>query len=95
MARLQCSPLPSIKHGNIYGTTYNGGIASNACPDGCGTLFKLTPTPGGGWNYNVSYRFGHSVTDAAIPGGPVIFDAQGNLYDWAGGGTHVTEPSSG
>jgi hypothetical protein len=81
-------PLTFDQHGNIYGTTYNGGIASNACPDGCGTLFKLTPTPGGGWNYNVSYRFGHSVTDAAIPGGPVIFDAQGNLYDWAGGGTH-------
>jgi uncharacterized repeat protein (TIGR03803 family) len=81
-------PLAFDQQGNLYSTTYNGGISNNACPDGCGTLFKLSPVAGGGWNYSVSYSFGATISDAAIPGGPVIFDAQGNLYSWSGGGTY-------
>jgi uncharacterized repeat protein (TIGR03803 family) len=30
--------------GELYGSTYNGGIASRYCYSGCGTLFKITPS---------------------------------------------------
>jgi uncharacterized repeat protein (TIGR03803 family) len=29
--------------GNLYGTTTTGGAISNACPSGCGVVFKITP----------------------------------------------------
>jgi uncharacterized repeat protein (TIGR03803 family) len=30
--------------GNLYGTTVRGGESAALCSDGCGTVFKLTPT---------------------------------------------------
>jgi uncharacterized repeat protein (TIGR03803 family) len=38
--------LVSDEHGNLYGTTYNGGNFSSPCPRstaGCGVVFKVTP----------------------------------------------------
>jgi len=29
--------------GSLYGTTGLGGVVSEACPIGCGVVFKLTP----------------------------------------------------
>ena len=29
--------------GNLYGTTAHGGTFNNACPSGCGVVFKITP----------------------------------------------------
>jgi uncharacterized repeat protein (TIGR03803 family) len=81
-------PLAFDRQGNIYGTTDTGGISNNACPNGCGTLFELTPVAGGGWNYSVSYSFGKTITDAEVPDSPVIFDALGNLYGCSEGGTY-------
>lgn len=36
------------QHGNLYGTTSAGGTGSN-CQAGCGTVFRLSQTTGGGW----------------------------------------------
>jgi uncharacterized repeat protein (TIGR03803 family) len=36
------SGLIQATNGYLYGTTYQGG-ASSVCPDGCGTIFKITP----------------------------------------------------
>jgi len=36
------SGLIQATNGYLYGTTYQGG-ASTVCPDGCGTIFKITP----------------------------------------------------
>jgi uncharacterized repeat protein (TIGR03803 family) len=59
--------------GNLYGITLLGG--TQAC--GCGTVFELTPTAGGKWDYGVIYRFdGVGIS----PNGGVVFDAGGNLY---------------
>ncbi len=33
--------------GNLYGTTFQGGIYN--APYGCGTVFELTPNGGGSW----------------------------------------------
>jgi uncharacterized repeat protein (TIGR03803 family) len=60
--------------GNLYGTTYSGGI-------GYGTVFQLTPGADGKWTEKVLYRFCSisDCTDGENPYAGLIFDA-GNLY---------------
>jgi uncharacterized repeat protein (TIGR03803 family) len=70
--------------GNLYGTTASGG-SSSACFDGCGTVFELSPSAGGGWTEQVLHSFNN--TDGANPGQGLIFDKSGNLYGTAGGST--------
>jgi uncharacterized repeat protein (TIGR03803 family) len=75
--------------GNLYGTTFAGG--SGTCANfgvaiGCGTVFKLSPKPAGGWTETILYRFTGSA-DGASPAAGLIFDAAGNLYgttEWGG-----------
>lgn len=75
--------------GNLYGTTYVGG-SSTACPGnpGCGIVFELTPTAGGGWTEKILHQFNNTGGDE--PQG-LIFDGAGNLYGVAlsGGSTQA------
>ena len=72
--------------GNLYGSTYSGG--SQPCPflgSGCGTIFKLSPSPGAVWNETVLYDFcsdnvGGQCLDGALPISQLTADASGNLY---------------
>ncbi|HEY6764497.1 MAG TPA: choice-of-anchor tandem repeat GloVer-containing protein [Candidatus Sulfotelmatobacter sp.] len=65
--------------GNIYGTTFAGG-ATTACEgNGCGTIFKLSPTTGGHWKETVLYSF-QSVATGFGPGAGVTLDSAGNIY---------------
>jgi hypothetical protein len=41
--------------GNLYGTPAFGGGGS--CPDGCGSVFELTPKAGGGWTEKLLHSF--------------------------------------
>ena len=80
--------------GNLYGTTYGGGSYSSCSyyghgDVGCGTVFELSPTAGGGWTEQVLHNFDNGVGGFA-PWAGVIFDAAGNLY-----GTAVRGGSSG
>jgi uncharacterized repeat protein (TIGR03803 family) len=60
--------------GNLYGTTYEGGL------HGYGTVFELSPVVGGGWTETQLYNsFDNNGTDAASPDAGVIFDGA-NLY---------------
>jgi uncharacterized repeat protein (TIGR03803 family) len=78
-----------LAEGNLYGTTYAGGI--NSC--GCGTVFKVS-TKG---KETVLYSFmgipdGQSSGDGSEPDGRLVRDTQGNLYGTTqvggvGGGT--------
>jgi hypothetical protein len=45
--------------GNLYGTTAGGGDMRCSSGDwsGCGVVFKLTPTPTGGWTQHVLHQF--------------------------------------
>jgi uncharacterized repeat protein (TIGR03803 family) len=70
--------------GNIYGTTTEGGTYN---PD-AGTVFELTPKPGG-WTEKVVHSFG-SGKDGFDPFGGLITDAAGNLY-----GTTATDGGLG
>jgi uncharacterized repeat protein (TIGR03803 family) len=72
------SPLAGLifdAAGNLYGTTSAGGAY------GGGTVFELTPTPGGDWTEQVLYSFNsNNGADAYYPSASLIFDAAGNLY---------------
>jgi len=71
------SALIFDKSGNLYGTTYNGGV--KGCFQGCGTVFELSPTQGGGWKETLIHAFPASATDGELPGGLVI-GSGGALY---------------
>ncbi len=80
--------------GNVYGTTIFGG--GGCAPNGCGTVFKLTPPPricgrsNCPWTETVIYKFADSSAGLSLPYGGVTFDAQGNLYGttYNGGSGH-------
>src|SRR5207245_9020671 len=68
--------------GNLYGTTLEGG--NGDCTSGCGTAYKLTPTPNG-WSETSLYIF-TGGTDGAAPTPSLLIDSSGNLYGVAEGG---------
>ncbi len=69
--------------GNLYSTTIAGGIHTD------GTVFELSPQPGGGWTETVLHSFGNG-TDGVSPYAGLIIDAAGNLYGTTiGGGIHT------
>lgn len=75
--------------GNLYGTTTAGGTITgcpinNGLPQGCGTVFKLSPS-GSGWTESILWRFSGGA-DGSAPYGPVVMDAYGNLYGAANSG---------
>ena len=67
--------------GNLYGTTYVGGDFNG------GTVFELSPLPGGGWSYRRLHSFGSGPDDGGGPLGRLALDAAGNIYGttFAGG----------
>ena len=69
------------KTGNLYGTTYDGGT------DGWGIAFELKRPSGSNtpWSEDILCNF--TVTNGAIPSGPVLIDPRdGSLYVTAAGG---------
>ena len=72
--------LVADQHGNLYGTTFNGGGACN-----CGVVFELTPNQNGSWTESVLWTFTGGA-DGASPYSGMIIDSQGNLYSTATAG---------
>jgi uncharacterized repeat protein (TIGR03803 family) len=71
------------RFGNLYGTTFQGGAYI------VGTVFELTPEPGGIWKEKVLHNFDYHGEDGFYPAGPVVIDSAGNLYGMtANGGTY-------
>jgi uncharacterized repeat protein (TIGR03803 family) len=62
--------------GNLYGTTQQGGIYSQACPFGCGTVFKVDASG----KETVLYRFTGTGGDGNLPYFGLVRDSSGNLY---------------
>jgi uncharacterized repeat protein (TIGR03803 family) len=58
--------------GDLYGTTYLGGL------HGRGTVFELSPNGRGGWTETKLHSF--NGADGAGPTCNLVFDAAGNLY---------------
>ena len=63
--------------GNLYGTTYAGGL-STICTPYCGTVFELSPSSGGGWTESILHAF--DGTDGCRPQSPLVQDGTGILY---------------
>jgi uncharacterized repeat protein (TIGR03803 family) len=81
--------------GNLYGTTFSGGTGCVSY-GGCGTVFELTPTAGGGWTETVLHYFAGGPSDGAGPYTVPVFDAAGNLYGTTfTGGTYADGEYSG
>jgi len=67
------TPLTLDAKGNLFGTTYGGGINSNSncfVLVGCGVIFELSPTTGGGWTETVLHEF-KGGKDGSTPEAPV------------------------
>jgi uncharacterized repeat protein (TIGR03803 family) len=75
------SPVVFDATGNLYGTTFQGGVYTPNCSygvDWCGTVFELSPSRGG-WTESLPYFF----TGGSAGGPPeagLAIDAAGNLY---------------
>jgi uncharacterized repeat protein (TIGR02543 family) len=73
--------LIQASDGNFYGTTLYGG-ANNGCDDGdgngCGTVFKVTPTGGPITLY--SFCAQNNCTDGAYPAAGLVQGTDGNFY---------------
>ena len=59
--------------GNIYGTTYGGGMSHS------GVAFKLAPNGSGAYTESAVHQF-TAGNDGANPSGSLIMDPLGNLY---------------
>lgn len=80
--------------GNIFGMTQTGGNMAGVCANdsGCGTVFRLSPKTGGGWQFSTIHTFNGS--DGLLPQGNLLIDAAGNLYgstSWGGNSKYCTE----
>lgn len=68
--------------GNLYGTTYQGGVPSSDCqslPVGCGVVFELSPSGSGPWTQKTLYSF-LGGNDGEFSEAALVFDGAGNLY---------------
>jgi len=87
------SDLVSDAAGNFYGTALGGGndgCIATSPSQGCGVVFKLTPSSGG-WTETTLYSFKNDGNDGFWPNGTLVLDAAGNLY----GTTFFTSGSNG
>ncbi|MEO7724227.1 MAG: choice-of-anchor tandem repeat GloVer-containing protein [Chthoniobacterales bacterium] len=62
-----------LRGGKIYGAATTGGA------NGAGTVFALTPTATGEWDFKTLYAF-QGAPDGVFPYGALLFDGAGNIY---------------
>jgi len=72
--------------GNLYSTTYLGGLINSTCTSGCGVVFKLDARG----RVTVLHSFAGPPADGAGPQAGLIADSAGNLYGTTTWGGAVT-----
>jgi uncharacterized repeat protein (TIGR03803 family) len=78
--------------GNVYGTTYAGGISSPKF--GNGVVYELTPGAGGAYTEAILYDF-TGLLDGGYPTNSVVFDTAGNMYVFTTGGGTTSQDYGG
>jgi uncharacterized repeat protein (TIGR03803 family) len=79
--------LVQAADGNFYGANANGGAPSTNCPNGCGTIFKITP----GGVFSVLYNF--DLTTGQLPYSTLFQHTNGLIYGMTqSGGTGDAGP---
>jgi uncharacterized repeat protein (TIGR03803 family) len=81
------APVTVDNSGNIYGTTYTGGLYYSSSAQTGGIVFKLSPQ-GSGWAETILWNFGQPG-DASYPMSDLVSDSAGNYY-----GTSIVGGSS-
>lgn len=77
-------------NGNIFGVTSWAGMTNpTTCPNGCGTVFELSPGVTL-WKYKVLYSFTGNA-DGGVPTEQLVFDSLGNLYGVTNLGGNVSD----
>jgi uncharacterized repeat protein (TIGR03803 family) len=71
--------LVQTANGDLFGTTWEGGTAGN-CPEGCGTIFEITPQG----TFSTLHSF--DSTDGAYPYSGLLQATDGNFYGTTGSG---------
>ncbi|HUY12003.1 MAG TPA: choice-of-anchor tandem repeat GloVer-containing protein [Terriglobia bacterium] len=74
--------LVQATDGNFYGTTFGGGANSSCSPNGCGTIFKITPSG------TLTTLHSFDSTDGAFPYAGLVQATDGNFYGSAEGGAN-------
>ena len=93
---LPTSPVVFDSSGNLYGMTGYGGDLSVTCPfgneknNGCGVVFKLTPTSKPPWTEKVLYALTGGA-DGGEPESNLLFDSAGNIYGMTEGGGNTSD----
>ena len=79
----EANTLIQATDGNLYGTARNGGANTNSmeCPNGCGTVFRMTP----GGKVTTLYNFCETLSngvcaDGSSPDAALAEATDGNLY---------------
>ena len=70
---LPIGSLVADSNGNLYGTTFYGGLYGN------GMVYELTPSAGQ-WHLTELHSFSPNGIDGFAPTSAVIFDSAGNIY---------------
>src|SRR5260370_86622 len=73
-----------LRNGHLYGAATTGGAF------GSGTVFELTPTQVGEWDFKILYSF-RGQPDGVFPYGALLFDRSGNIFGttYYGGGNGI------
>jgi len=87
--------LVQATDGDFYGTTNIGGVSVvGVCPEGCGTIFKITPAGTLTTLYDLCSQTG--CTDGVFPTAGLIQSTDGSFYGTtSGGGAYDACPGDG
>jgi uncharacterized repeat protein (TIGR03803 family) len=77
--------LVQATNGDFYGTTAGGGT-NNSCYEGCGTVFKITPSGKLTTLYSFCSEGGRHCTDGESPQAGLVQAIDGNFYGTTVGG---------
>jgi hypothetical protein len=78
-------PLVRDNEGNLFGVAQRGGVTNTPCgPMGCGLIFEIEPTAGGGWKEAVIHKF--DGLNGYQPNAGLYLSTSGKLFGTTFGG---------